>query len=510
MAEPKGTYYSPQTPEQGWATVIPQQPRSNFFRTLAQMPMAQIKAKQADEKAKQATLAKLTGADVGRFHHDSYQTEVDRLFKEAPGLSAMELQERVVKLSGLARATKDVAKMYDTDRKWSEGKDVPIKKEEWARAYTEKNYMNPDMNTAAEWSQNPPDKAWFLKEDGGGQFVDQGRAMKRVIRDNFKETLTTQTLETGGWNKIPIGYEKENLTFKHKLQAFARVEGDEIVIKGYEELIKTGVLEAFTSDEYTERLLIDKAKEMQAAAGKPTGDDDISQLELGKALEEMLQPYVAGAVQESGVTLTIRPSGGGGGGGSQKFAKGFDLWVKEWSAGGPAATNYIVGAKTEAGEVVNLAPAKRDVAAIYTDPAKLRQRLDRESWFRGLNDSQKAEVISGATKSASQSYDPNNPAEIYHVVTFREKLTKSSSSPEGERTSETTGYKYSVQVMNPNRMDRGFLSLLYAGGRKARGNTDFDVVVSGGQMGYEFEEEADAWQAPNAPQPKPQAKRKPM
>lgn len=506
MADPKGTYYSPQGSETGWATVIPQRPRSNFFRQMSQYPMAQAKAKAAEEKAKAGQLAKLTGDEVGRFHYEAYQKEASDLIQNADKYNSLELTERIVKLNTQAQASKSVEKLYDGDVKWAAGKDVPVKTDAWRSAYTQKYYADPSMESVSKWAEEAPNKTWFLQEDGGSQYVDDGKAIKRVIKNNFDGYLTDQQWKRSGWEKAPVGHVADMLTYKKKINAFSTVEkgpdgNDQIVIKDPKDLISEGILTTFMEDEFMGRVLTDKAKELLSSekGGAAIEDEDVSQFDLARALQQQLVPYVDGAITEAGMTMAIRPpgSGGAGGGKDEKFQKGFDLWVYQVSQGAPAAVDFPKGGKIGNAEILAFdkgVTSSTSSMDIYANEASLRKAWSKHSWFNAMSDDQKAVAIDKVIQQSKSTFDPNNkPTALYTLVT-REKTESNANSK------TPSAYQYNVEVFNPETANRSMLSLLYTAGLKARGNTHYDAVVQKGQAGYEFEAatESKGWTPPKA------------
>ena len=527
MADPKGTYYSPTSPETGWATVIPQHQRSNFFRQMAQIPMADKKAKIAEDKLKQQQLSKLSGDQVGRFHYEAYQKEASKLIAEADKLNTLELTDRIIKLNTLAQATKSVEKLYDTDVKWAQSKEVPIKTDAWRSAYTQKYYANPSLETVNKWAEEAPNKTWFLGEDGGSQYIDGGKAIKKVIKNNFNGYLTDQQWSRSGWEKAPTGHVTDLLTVKHKVNAFSTIQknaagNDEIVVKEPKELIGENILGTFMEDEYMARVLTDRAKEMimQKKGVTQVDDDDVTQYDLAAALQQELVPYLDGAVSESGMTLAIRPPGQGGGGAKEdKWQKGFDLWVYQLSQGSPAAVRYPAGGKIgstneevvsfdsilpwhDGSMTANVAKGQttpRTLVQIFDNPQSVRANFEKQSWFRSLGAAQKTEVVNSAVASGKQAGE--NAKALYTFVT-RIPVKKDANSREAD------SYTYSVRVINPETIDRSTLALLYDAGYGARGNVHYNMVVSEGQQGYQYETaeqpQQSGWQPP-APVPNTKA-----
>ena len=515
MADPKGTYYSPTSPETGWATVIPQRQRSNFFRQMAQIPMADKKAKMAEDKLKQQQLGKLSGYDIGRFHREAFAKGMSNLVANADKMSLMELNDQIIKYDIWAQSSKSVEKLYDTDVKWAQSKEAPIKTDAWRSAYTEKYYANPSLDTVNKWAEEAPNKTWFLGEDGGSQYVDGGKAIKRVIKNNFNGYLTDQQWSRSGWEKAPTGHVTDLLTIKHKVNAFSTIQknaagNDEIVVKEPKELIGENILGTFMEDEYMARVLTDRAKEMimQQKGVTQVDDDDVTELDLAAALQQELVPYLDGAVSESGMTLAIRPPGqGGGGAGPQKFSEGFNLWKYQVSQGSKNAWDWVKGSKIGDAEIVAFDKGSVGTPTtslmVYTNEDKLRQAWANQPWFKQMTSRQKDEAVSKVVANSKNTFDPNNAPNVFLTLVTRTKRTPGANDP------NQSSYTYDVDVFDPETTTSSLLGLLYTAGRKVHGNQDYDVFVKSGQMGYEFEapKEEKGWQpsvpAPNTKVPKP-------
>lgn len=507
MADPKGTYYSPQGSETGWATVIPQRPRSNFFRQMSQYPMAQAKAKAAEGQLKGKALSKLTGNDIGRFHTEVYQKEAESLIENAGNMSLPEIEKAVLKLDVLGQASKIVEKTYDTDIKWANEKNNPVNPDAFTANYVKKYYSNPSADTANEWTVNPPDRTFFLKEDGGSANIIAGKAIKNVVSQRFDGYLTDQQWKRSGWEGAPMGHQVANLlTNTRKVNAFSTVEKNaagenEIVIKAPQDLIAENILADFMGDPFVARVLMDEAKKkIMADRGLTEVDDtDVSRLDLAEALQQQLVPYIDGAIKEAGMSMVIRPpgSGGSGGGKDEKFQKGFDLWVYQVSQGAPAAVDFPKGGKIGNAEILAFdkgVTSSTSSMDIYANEASLRKAWSKHSWFNAMSDDQKAMAIDKVIQQSKSTFDPNNkPTALYTLVT-REKTESNANSK------TPSAYQYNVEVFNPETANRSMLSLLYTAGLKARGNTHYDAVVQKGQAGYEFEAatESKGWTPPKA------------
>ncbi len=486
--------------------MIPQRPRSNFFRQMSQYPMAQAKAKAAEEKAKAGQLAKLTGDEVGRFHYEAYQKEASDLIQNADKYNSLELTERIVKLNTQAQASKSVEKLYDGDVKWAAGKDVPVKTDAWRSAYTQKYYADPSMESVSKWAEEAPNKTWFLQEDGGSQYVDDGKAIKRVIKNNFDGYLTDQQWKRSGWEKAPVGHVADMLTYKKKINAFSTVEkgpdgNDQIVIKDPKDLISEGILTTFMEDEFMGRVLTDKAKELLSSekGGAAIEDEDVSQFDLARALQQQLVPYVDGAITEAGMTMAIRPpgSGGSGGGKDQKWQQGFELWLKQLSEGSVAALRFPMGGKIGSSQeevvafdaILPMATTQAGVkepkthTQIFDSPALVRKAFEGKDWFKALTAAQKEEIVNNTMISGKQAGE--SASALYTYVTRVPAKTGNQPIIAGQPM-PVQGYEYQVRVFDPVT-DRSTLALLYDSGRGARGNTDYNTIVAGGQQGYEYQ-----------------------
>jgi hypothetical protein len=518
VADPKGTYYSPQGSETGWATVIPQRPRSNFFRQMSQYPMAQAKAKAAEEQLKGKALSKLTGNDIGRFHTDVYQKEAESLIENAGNMSLPEIEKAVLKLDVLGQASKIVEKTYDNDIKWANEKNNPVNPDAFTANYVKKYYSNPSADTANEWTVNPPDRTFFLKEDGGSANIIAGKAIKNVISQRFDGYLTDQQWKRSGWEGAPMGHQVANLlTNTRKVNAFSTVEKNaagenEIVMKAPQDLIAENILADFMGDPFVARVLMDEAKKkIMADRGLTEVDDtDVSRLDLAEALQQQLVPYIDGAIKEAGMSIVIRPPGSGGSGKDQKWQQGFELWLKQLSEGSVAALRFPMGGKIGSSQeevvafdaILPMATTQAGVKGpktytqIFDSPATVRKAFEGKDWFKALTAAQKEEIVNNTMISGKQAGE--SATALYTYVT-RVPSAKNANQPIiAGQPMPVQGYEYQVRVFDPVT-DRSTLSLLYDSGRGARGNTDYNTIVAGGQQGYEYQGAAPAaWTPPKA------------
>ena len=207
MADPKGTYFSPTTPETGWATVLPTRPHKSYASLFAKDLAARRKADEAEEKAKRSALSKLRGVDVGKFHHKAWAKELEKFIEESDNKSSTEIEIELLRYEAQSQATRSVAKIYDEDVKWSQRKDVPLKQGLWQQDYTKKNYANPEMETAPDWTENPPNRMWFKDMDyGGAKYVQGEEAMAMVIGRSFDGYAKDDTeWKRTGWSNAPMG-----------------------------------------------------------------------------------------------------------------------------------------------------------------------------------------------------------------------------------------------------------------------------------------------------------------
>lgn len=501
MADPKGTYFSPTTPEQGWATVLPERPHKSYASMLAKEMAGRRKLAEAEDKAREAALADLNGAKVGRMFHGVYRQEVEQLIENAPKMDGFQLKSEVVKLRGFANATQSVDKVFDENVKWAQQKTVPVKLDEWTKWHN-KFYQNPSREIAEQWAQNPPDKTAFLREDGGSRYIDVNKAVKMVVKDNFDGFAKDDTeWKRMKWDATPLGgYAADMRTFQTKVQAFSKYdEGtNSVVMKSGPELLADGILEPFKQNEFTNRALIDKAKTMiMERDGVESVDDlDVTDLDLADALEAELLPYVKGVISERGMTLAIRPSGGGGGGARVDKPASLDLYVRQLSQGSPAALNYAIGGKWgETGEVVLGA-----TTVISADPATVRKNYEQHDWFKALNETQKQQI---AKETAAATAGFVGKANVLYTVVIRRPTTQPIvTQPGGTSNQQPRKFEYEVFTINPEKADFSTMARLYEAGRGASGLHYEEVVGKQGQrqMGYEYEQ-AKGWPPASGTQP---------
>lgn len=515
-SDPKGVYYSPTGTETGWATVLPQSPHRSYANLFYKDMAARQKAKDAEDKAKKDALAKLSGVDVGKFHHEVYKKALVDLIDKAPGMDTFELQSNLVKLDAAAKATKDVAKIYDADIKWSEQKDIPLNRGEYQKRYKE-YYANPTLESAAQLAESPPDKMFFLNEEGGSKYIDAPRATKMVINDNFKGYALDNTEWTrGNWDKAPIGYVADINTFQTKVQAFSKYDPktNEIVIKGTDALQKEGILDTFMSNEYTKKVIDDGALAIVADRKgiKPEQVDplDVTDEDRATALQGLLRPYVQGVVAERGMSIAIRPSSSGmaAAGKDQRFTEGFNLWVKQLSQGSSTAARFPSGGKLgqtseeivmfdpvglnqtsgqklstpSGGPITGVASSVGGQISILTDAASVRRNFEGQDWFKNLNDTQKQSIVDQTITSSGAI--EGKPNVVYTLVT--RTPTGSDKGPK---------YDYRVLVFDPEQTDASTLRLLYDAGYAAGGNVHYNVIVGNKgttQMGNQYEQ-AKGW-----------------
>lgn len=511
MADPKGTYYSPQSPETGWATVLPTQPHRSYANLLARELAGRKKAKDAEEQARQAALSKLKGVDVGKLHHRVYNDALDKFLGEAQNMNQFEIESKVLQLDAAAKATKDVAKIYDEGIKWAENKNNPVKRDMLRQKWAS-DFSNPSLETAAQWAETPPQITSFLNEEGGSQYIDANRAVKMVVKDNFAGFASDKSEWTrSGWENSPLGYKVADLTtLQTKVQAFSKYDKEtgEVVMKDGTELMKDGILAPFEQNEFTNIVLEDEARKIVAERKgiKPEEVDpiDINQQDKANALSQILTPYVQGVVSERGMTLAIRPSGGGGGGGTkeQKFQKGFDLWIYQLSQGSPTAARFPAGGRigqTNEEVVAFNALSDKQVTgvggtarggqiSVLASPEAVRRNFEGQDWFKGLTAAQKTAIVNDTFTSGSSLVGKANVA--YTVVT-RTPRPKQAGATDIGATSGAPQYDYRVMVINPETADRATLRLLYDAGYGAGGNVHYDAIVGQSgekQAGYEYEQ----------------------
>lgn len=510
MADPKGTYFSPTTPEQGWATVLPERPHKSYASMLAKELAGRRKLADAEDKAREAALADLNGAKVGRMFHGVYRQEVEQLIENAPKMDGFQLKSEVVKLRGFANATQSVDKVFDENVKWAQQKTVPVKLDEWTKWHN-KFYQNPSREIAEQWAQNPPDKTAFLREDGGSRYIDGNKAVKMVVKDNFDGfAKDVSEWSRSGWEKAPIGYTADLRTFQTKVQAFSKYdEGtNSVVMKSGDELYNEGILEPFKQNEFTNRLLMDKAKAkiMEEKGVESVDDADITDIDLADALAEELMPYVEGVISERGMTLAIRPSGGGGGGTRVDKPASLDLYVRQLSQGSPAALNYAIGGKWgETGEVVLGATTMGRYggergSVISADPATVRKNYEQHDWFKALNETQKQQIVK-ETAAATSGFV--GKANVLYTVVIRRPMTQPIvTQPGGTSNQQPRKFEYEVFTINPEKADFSTMARLYEAGRGASGLHYEEVVGKQGQrqMGYEYEQ-AKGWPPASGTQP---------
>ena len=490
MADPKGTYFSPTTPEQGWATVLPERPHKSYASMLAKEMAGRRKLAEAEDKAREAALADLNGAKVGRMFHGVYRQELEQLVENAPKMDSFQLKSEVVKLRGFANATQSVDKVFDENVKWAQQKAVPVKLDEWTKWHN-KFYQNPSREIAEQWAQNPPDKTAFLREDGGSRYIDGNKAVKMVVKDNFDGfAKDVSEWSRSGWEKAPIGYTADLRTFQTKVQAFSKYdEGtNSVVMKSGDELYKDGILEPFKQNEFTNRLLMDKAKAkiMEEKGVESVDDADVTDIDLADALAEELLPYVKGVISERGMTLAIRPSGGGGGARVDRPAS-LQLFVQQLSQAVPSAVGYAIGGKWgETGDTVIGASVLTNV-----DRDQVRKNYDKQDWFKPLTNSQK-EAIVNQTITGASGYE-GRPAILYSVV-IRKPYTQPIAAPGTLATSVPRKYDYEVITFDPAKSNSSEMARLYEAGRGATGYHYEEMVGKQGQkqMGDEYQQ-AKGW-----------------
>lgn len=505
MADPKGTYYSPTTPEQGWATVLPERPHKSYASMLAKDMAGRKKLADAEDKARKAALADLSGTKVGRLFHGVYRQEMDKLIEKAPDMDSFTLTSEVVRMKGFANATKDVDKVFDANVKWAQQKNVPVKLDEWT-GWHNKFYENPTREIAEQWAQTPPDKTAFLREDGGSKYVDGNKAVKMVVKDNFDGfAKDVSEWSRSKWDKAPIGYVADLRTFQTKVQAFSKYdEGtNSIVMKDASELLSDGILEPFKQNEFTNRLLIDKAKTMimERTGAESVDDVDVSDVDLAEALESELLPYVQGVISERGMALAIRPSGGGGGGGKVDRPASLELYVRQLSQGSPAALNYAIGGKWgETGDIIFGTskmgePSERGAAMIITNPVQIRKNYEQQDWFKPLNETQKRSIVQETANGAA--FFQSQKARVLYSIVLRTPYSQPATT--GVVTNaQPKKYEYKVIVINPEEADFSTMARLYEAGRGASGLHYEEVVGKQGQrqLGYEYEQ-AKGWEPAN-------------
>lgn len=500
MADPKGTYFSPTTPEQGWATVLPERPHKSYASMLAKEMAGRRKLAEAEDKAREAALADLNGAKVGRMFHGVYRQELEQLIENAPKMDGFQLKSEVVKLRGFANATQSVDKVFDENVKWAQQKTVPVKLDEWTKWHN-KFYQNPSREIAEQWAQNPPDKTAFLREDGGSKYIDVNKAVKMVVKDNFDGfAKDVSEWSRSKWDKAPIGYVADLRTFQTKVQAFSKYdEGtNSIVMKSGAELYNDGILEPFKQNEFTNRALIDKAKTMimERTGAESVDDADVTDMDLADALAAELLPYVKGVISERGMTLAIRPSGGGGGGGKVDRPASLELYVRQLSQGAPAALNYAIGGKWgETGDIIfgtsKMGEAsERGTAMITTNPIQIRKNYEQQDWFKPLNEEQKRSIVQ-ETASGTAFFQGQKARVLYSIV-LKRPYTQAPST--GITEQQPKKFEYQVIVIDPEKADVSTMARLYEAGRGASGLHYEEVVGKQGQrqLGYEYEQ-AKGW-----------------
>lgn len=499
MADPKGTYFSPQTPETGWATVLPERPHRSYANLFAKDMAARRKAQDAEDKAKRAALSKLKGVDVGKLHHKVYREYVDGVIKDAPNKSSFELESDMVKANAFARATKDVARVYDDGIKWITDKKNPVKSGELSQWWADR-FANPSLETAPELVERPPMPTEFLDTDGGSRYIDVGRAAKMVINEQFKGYAKDDTeWKRSGWSNTPYGAVADINTFQTKVQAFSTYDPttNEVVMKGIPELIGEGILSTFMENEYMDRAINDGAKQLIAEERgvnlEDVDDLDVTDDRRAQALQSILTPYVQGVVAERGMSLAIRPSGGGGGS-SELKENSFERFVQDISQGAPTAFNWAIGGRW--GETNGIVVGYNQfggtggeiAGVIAADPATVRRNYEQHEWFRGLTEGQKREIVR-KTASAPQGY--NREANVLYSFVVRRPVKKQSSTDIGVQTEE---YVDEVYMFNPSQIDRGLLANLYEAGRGAKNMHYIEAVGRQGerQMGYEYQQQ-EGW-----------------
>jgi len=501
MADPKSTYYSPTGTETGLATVVRLRAPRGYAQMAARDLAAQRKQKAAEEQAKLDALTSLKGKDVGRFHKNVYEKELNSLFGRANNLSAFELNREVEQLGIRAGSTMKVEDAYDEDIKWSQTKDLPLKQEVWRADYTERFYLDPSMETANQWAQERPRPTFFLNEDGGSKYVDANKASKIVINDHFNEYINETEWERTGWDQAPVGWVSDLVARNTKVQAFSKVEGDEIVIKGPEELIQQRVLDPFVENEWTNRVLTDRAREL-IANEKGIAPEDVASYEISPyykavALQEQLVPYVNGVLSERGATIQVRPFVAyDQGRGDKEYNTGLDLWIRQLSQGSLAAARWPAGGKFgQTNELVvpffddpttgGRAPGS---ISILASPEEVRKNFQTQDWFRGLTDDQKRAII---LQTVAAGRNLGQDAKVLYTFVSREEVTEEDPLT-GTKTKK---YDYNVRVINPEEADRSTLSKIYLAGKRSSG-AHYHVVV--GEKG--MQQTGDPYeQAPQGP-----------
>lgn len=487
MADPKGTYFSPTTPEQGWATVLPERPHKSYASMLAKEMAGRRKLAEAEDKAREAALADLNGLKVGRLFHGVMKEEMDKLLEEAPNMDSFELRSRVVQYKNFSYATQDVDKVFDANVKWAQQKTVPVKLDEWTNWHN-KFYANPNINIAEEWAQNPPDKTAFLREDGGSKYIDVNKAVKMVVKDNFDGFAKDDTeWKRMKWDATPLGgYAADLRTFQTKVQAFSKYdpETNSVVMKSGPELYADGILEPFKQNEFTNRALIDKAKTMimERTGAESVDDADVTDLDLADALEAELLPYVKGVISERGMTLAIRPSGGGGGAKVDRPAS-LDLFIRQVSQGVPSAVGYPIGGKWgETGDIIEGTSMVTNV-----DRDQVRKNYDKQDWFKPLTNSQK-EAIVNQTITGASGYE-GRPAVLLSVV-IKRPYTQPIAGQGAWTAAVPRKYEYEVITFDPAKSNSSEMARLYEAGRGATGYHYEEMVGKQGQkqMGQEYQQ----------------------
>lgn len=278
---------------------------------------------QERQKRKEDQAEKLKNAESWRYYtpalSDQYKGILDDLKGEK--IDIFTAQSRLAEYADSARASMQMqAEFKDAQADWAKNNKVQGA-EQW---FIDKYHSDPSLDGLKKAQQQGVNRYGFLDEEGGSQYINTTQAFKDVIDKSLDGWVEKELSNPGAKSVVARGLMqfKENRQ-SSKLRSYAEVDpktGD-ITVKDIDKLFDAGVVNLFTEDPYTGRILEDRALALQSAVEKAGQKISIEEAK-GVALREILKPYGSqGKVTNENVVQMRNfssPSASGSGGGSRE------------------------------------------------------------------------------------------------------------------------------------------------------------------------------------------------
>jgi hypothetical protein len=277
---------------------------------------------QERRKRKEDQAEKLKNAESWRYYTPALSEQYKGILDDLKGdkIDIFTAQSRLAEYADSARASMQMqAEFKDAQADWAKNSKVQGA-EQW---FIDKYHSDPSLDGLKKAQQQGVNRYGFLDEEGGSQYINTTQAFKDVIDKSLDGWVEKELSNPGAKSVVARGLMqfKENRQ-SSKLRSYAEVDPKtgEIMVKDIDKLFDAGVVNLFTEDPYTGRVLEDRALALQAAAEK-TGQKISIEEAKGVALREILKPYGSQGKVTNEDVVNLRnfssPSASGSGGGSR-------------------------------------------------------------------------------------------------------------------------------------------------------------------------------------------------